>query len=107
MIFIQIPYLKVCAMAIYPFCLIQKMEHRCDVHLLNHEKIHFRQQIELLIVPFYLLYLLNYLILLLVYFSHDKAYRNIVFEREAYANQNNLNYLNQRRVWAFMSYFKS
>jgi hypothetical protein len=62
---------------------------------MNHEFIHFRQQIELLIIPFYILYLLNYLINLIRYHKHTEAYRNILFEREAYENDSNLSYLSE------------
>jgi hypothetical protein len=32
------------------------------------------------------------------------AYRNVVFEREAYENENDLSYLKSRSYWRFMSY---
>jgi hypothetical protein len=73
---------------------------------MNHEFIHFRQQIELLIIPFYILYLLNYLINLTRYHNHIEAYRNILFEREAYENDINLSYLSERRFAAWTSYLK-
>lgn len=73
---------------------------------MNHEFIHFRQQIELLIIPFYILYLLNYLINLIQYHDHMEAYRNIVFEREAYENDSNLSYLSKRRFAAWTSYLR-
>jgi hypothetical protein len=34
------------------------------------------------------------------------AYRNISFEREAYANQRNLDYLNSRRPYSWRRYMK-
>ena len=34
------------------------------------------------------------------------AYRNISFEREAYANQRNLNYLESRPMYAWRRYMK-
>jgi hypothetical protein len=55
--------------------------------------IHIRQQLELLILPFYILYLLNLAINYSVYKNIYTAYRNILFEREAYENDSNLNYL--------------
>lgn len=71
---------------------------------MNHEFIHLRQQIELLIIPFYILYLLNYLINLIIYRSHFLAYRNIAFEREAYENDSRLSYLSGRRFAAWAAY---
>lgn len=58
----------------------------------------------MLVIPFYVIYLINYLINLVIYRQHDKAYREIIFEREAYANEHNKNYLSQRPVWSFMKY---
>ena len=107
MIFIHISLIKVSAIALYPFCLIQHKKYKGHLQLLNHERIHFRQQIELLIIPFYFFYLLHYLILLARLGNHDNAYRNIVFEKEAYANDQNLEYLKTRKIWSFMNYFKS
>lgn len=58
----------------------------------------------MLVIPFYVIYLINYLINLVIYRQHDKAYREIIFEREAYANEQNGDYLSQRPVWSFMKY---
>lgn len=71
---------------------------------MNHELIHFKQQLELLILPFYILYLLNYLVNLLLYRNHSEAYRNIVFEREAYKNDSNYYYLSNRRFASWITY---
>ena len=57
----------------------------------NHEgNIHWPQQLELLIIFFYILYGLEWLIKFFIY--GGKAYRNISFEREAYDNDDNLQY---------------
>lgn len=57
--------------------------------LINHETTHFYQQFGLFIVFFYLLYIIDYIINLIIYKNHHDAYRNIVFEREAYNNEIN------------------
>ena len=105
--FVVVPKLRVAAMAIYPFILIQKVSYKNEVVLVNHEKIHHRQQLELLIVPFYLLYLLHYLYNLLKYRKHQLAYLNIVFEKEAYAQQQNLAYLNTRRMFSWIKHLRA
>lgn len=92
------------AMAVYPFILVKKEEMKQNAELIHHEKIHHRQQLELLIVPFYLLYLLNYLFNLLRYRNHYKAYREIIFEREAFQMDNDLDYLNRRKMFAFVNF---
>ena len=100
MIVIVVPFFHYSAMALYPFLIIKKKEYIDNKLLLNHEHIHFAQQKELLFLGFYILYLLNYLINLFRYFNHDKAYRNIVFEREAFMNEKDFNYLKQRKMFA-------
>ena len=71
---------------------------------MNHEFIHLRQQLELLIVPFYILYLLNYLVNLVYYQNHFLAYKNIAFEREAYENDANPAYLIKRKFASWRHY---
>lgn len=71
---------------------------------INHEKIHLRQQAELLILPFYVWYITEYFIRLLIYRNHHAAYRSISFENEAYANERNNTYLKHRNLWEFIKY---
>jgi len=80
---------------------------KTNYKLINHEKIHLRQQLELLILPFYIWYITEYLIGLIKYRDTKKAYYAISFEREAYANEYNLNYLQTRSFWRFLKYLKS
>lgn len=68
-----------------------------NARIINHEKIHSAQMRELWYLPFYILYLLEWLVRL---FGKGNAYRNVSFEREAYANENNPQYLSYRRRWA-------
>jgi hypothetical protein len=89
---------------LWPFIILKKKELRLDTVFINHEKIHLRQQIELLILVFYLWYIIEYLIRLLQYRSRRPAYRNISFEREAYANEKDLDYLKKRSFWNFLKY---
>jgi hypothetical protein len=99
------PFLGVAGMALFPVILINKKGLLDDKILINHEKIHLKQQAELLLIPFYVLYLINYLINLAWYRKHHTAYLNIVFEREAYANEVNLSYLNDRKWYSWCRYF--
>ncbi len=69
---------------------------------LNHERIHTRQMLEMLIIPFYLFYLTEWLIKLCYYKNSFKAYKNISFEREAYFHENNLNYLRKRNLYEWI-----
>ncbi|AOM76556.1 hypothetical protein BFS30_04930 [Pedobacter steynii] len=91
-------------MAIFPFIILQNKHQKANKALVNHERIHLRQQLELLIIPFYLLYILNYLVNLIRFRNHYLAYFNIRFEREAYANENDLGYLSRRKLFSWFRY---
>jgi hypothetical protein len=85
----------VVAITIYPWIFSREV---MSEETLNHERIHLTQQKELLIIPFFLLYLLEWIVRL----PFDNPYKNISFERESYRNQSNLNYLNIRT--SFLKY---
>jgi hypothetical protein len=71
-----------------------------DRYVRNHELIHCQQQLEWLYVPFYLLYLGEWLWHLIRLRDCDKAYRAISFEREAYAHEHDLDYPGSRKHYA-------
>ncbi len=89
---------------IYPFVFLKYKALKKDAVLLNHEKIHLKQQLELLIIPFFMIYGFEFLIRLLQYKRWSLAYRNISFEREAYFQEAQLNYLKHRRLYSFLKY---
>ena len=92
-------------MAIFPFILLRNKEDKTDLNLVHHERIHIIQQIELLVIPFFMWYFIEYGIRMLQYkFDGHKAYRNISFEREAYANELDLDYLKKRKFYSFLKY---
>jgi hypothetical protein len=88
----------------YPFVFLTDKEDTLNDVFVNHEKIHIRQQLELLVLFFYVWYLLEYLFRLVQYKDRKKAYFNISFEREAYTNEKDLNYLKKRSFWKFLKY---
>ncbi|WP_297332092.1 hypothetical protein [Flavobacterium sp.] len=92
------------AMALFPFLLLKDKKYSSNQVLLQHEKIHFRQQAELLILPFYIWYITEYVVRLVIYKNHSSAYKNISFEREAYANENNTGYLKNRKPYSFFKF---
>lgn len=99
-------YFPYSAIALFPFIFLKSPEQKNNVVLINHERIHLKQQLELLILPFYILYLGNYFINLFRFRDHFKAYYHIVFEQEAYLNEQDLNYLRKRRLFSFRKYFR-
>lgn len=88
--------MDIAAIAIFPFIFIHP-ETTITPRLINHEKIHLRQQLEMLVLPFYVWYLIEYCTV---------GYDNVSFEREAYANDHNLNFLNSRKFFNFVKYHK-
>jgi hypothetical protein len=91
-------------LATFPFVFVKYRVDKENLVFLNHEKIHLRQQLELLVLPFFIWYFLEYLFRLVQYKNADLAYRNISFEREAYANELNLKYLKNRAFWRFLNH---
>lgn len=83
--------------------------------VVNHENIHKEQIKDLGIIfwfleplqiifgslLFYPLYLLNWLINIFIF--PKKAYKKILFEQEAYNNEDNFTYLKNRKHFAFFS----
>ena len=97
---------KFLGIALWPFLLLKDSALKADAIFMNHERIHLRQQVELLVLPFYLWYGIEYLVRLVQYQDRYKAYRNISFEREAYAKENDPAYLKKRSFWGFLGFYK-
>ena len=74
--------------------------------IVRHERIHTRQMLELLVLPFYLLYIIEWLVRLAICRNADQAYRSISFEQEAYDNQDDPTYGQRRRPYAFLRYWR-
>ena len=70
------------AITLFPF--VFHNEETLSNRTLRHETVHLYQQAALLVVPFYLLYLIFWLVGLVRYRNWDRAYRSIPFERSAY-----------------------
>lgn len=77
-------------------------ENRDEV--INHEKIHFYQQLELLFIFHWILYILFYLLYRAKGYGHDSAYRRIPFEKEAYAHEHSKTYLPKRKLFYWLKY---
>ena len=73
---------------------------------INHERIHASQMKELLYILFYAWYVIEWIVRLIQYRDTREAYRNISFEREAYANQGDFSYLKGRGWFGFLKYIK-
>ena len=95
---------KFLGMALWPFIILRNKELLKDSNFLNHEKIHFRQQAELLLVFFYFWYVIEFFFRWAKYQNRYVAYKNISFEREAYRNEKDLDYLKRRSFWRFLKF---
>ena len=108
-------------------CTKCKNKEEMPQHIRNHECIHARQWVECMLASgviiwalvlfadisawwfslsflmFYILYVLEYLIKLIP--CGNDAYRNISFEREAYDNQYDSNYLENGDYFMWLHYF--
>lgn len=94
----------------------------------NHEQIHTKQIEEVMLVTWFIFLFIGWItsfkMFIVWFFSYyiwygieffihyrklkdwNKAYKNISFEKEAYHNANDLNYLTKRKRFAFIKYFK-
>ncbi|MDO4320197.1 MAG: hypothetical protein Q4C34_06425 [Bacteroidales bacterium] len=81
--------------------LFAKRDMQLTHEVINHERIHTRQMIELLIVPFYIIYIIEWLVRVCI--NRGDTYRSYLqtsFEREAYRHGDDLDYLKHRRLYA-------
>jgi len=92
---------------LFPFVFLKSANLKHREALINHESIHLRQQLELLVIPFYVFYLIELFIRLIQYKNWSLAYKNISFEREAYQNEQDISYLKRRPFWQFLKYIRS
>ena len=92
------------AITLFPFIILNNAGQKQNFTLITHEKIHLRQQAELLVILFYAWYGVEYIIRLAQFGSHSLAYRNISFEREAYFYESDNKYLINRRIFSFMKF---
>lgn len=103
-VFKHLFYKNYVGLSLWPFIFLKSKYYKRDRILINHEKIHLRQQQELLILPFYIFYLTEWLLRAIWYWDTYRAYQNISFEREAYKNENRMDYLEQRKPFRFIKY---
>ena len=89
------------AITLFPFIFIKDDG---DDRLINHESIHIAQYRELFVIGFYLVYILDFITGFIKFKNGREAYYSIRFEKEAYANDHNLKYLENREKFAWRKY---
>ena len=71
---------------------------------LTHEAIHTAQMREMLYIPFYTWYFVEWLVKLMIYKNPKEAYWNISFEREAYTYERSYLYLSLRKHYSWWKF---
>lgn len=99
-----IPFKGYKAMCVFPFIFVRKDVRSLTAKDINHEKIHGMQQKETLVLLFYLLYGIEWLVKVIYYRNRHTAYKNVSFEREAYDNQDDITYLDKRKLFSWVKY---
>ena len=120
-----IPFPGYKAITLWPFIFVRKKAwYSNDID--RHERIHGRQQLEMLLVGmvlaavlaavgcgwwslltlpvFYIWYGVEYLVRLCITRSRSRAYRSVSFEQEAYANERDQDYFYHRKWYAWLRY---
>jgi hypothetical protein len=102
-------FMKIGGITLWPFIILREKYQSSTSYwrakrekIINHESIHIAQQGELLVIPFYVLYILEWFIKL--FFYGKRAYYNISFEREAYGYEHSKDYLQTRKPYAWLKY---
>lgn len=69
---------------------------------IRHEQIHTCQMREMLFIGFYLWYVTEWFVRLLMCLDAKRAYYSISFEEEAYKYQEDVSYLERRRKYEWL-----
>ena len=95
-------FFPVGGITLFPFIVVNaKYESET---MIRHERIHLVQQMEMLVLGFYLLYLYDWFKHLILTGRPYEAYKTIRFEQEAYDNQEVVGYLDNRKAFAWRKY---
>ena len=94
-------FINIGAITLWPFVISRTSFNK---RVLDHEKIHIRQQQEMLVIGFYIMYVYYWLCGYLVHRDSQIAYFSIPFEQEAYEKEHDENYLHNRPFWAWRQY---
>lgn len=70
----------------------------------THEAIHYEQWKECLILLFLPIYGLEYIVKLICTFNHNRAYKSVSFEQEAYEYDEYVAYPKERKAYYWTKY---
>ena len=100
-----IPFRGYKAMTLLCFIFVRNGFELSDEDI-RHESIHWEQQKEMLIIPCFLWYLIEFIVNLFKFNDWSKAYRNISSESEAYDFEKEKDYLALRKRFAWFNYLR-
>lgn len=91
------------AITIGPFIFIRRGTKLSEMDC-NHEAIHWEQYKETLVVGFFLIYVIEFIYKFLFIYGGEwkKTYHNLSMEKEAYMNQENLEYIKNRKHYKWI-----
>lgn len=94
---------NVLAITLCPFGIYFRDQKSLDnKNTVNHESIHWKQQLEMLVIFFYIWYLIEWGIRCIK--NKNTAYSLISFEQESYDNDKNMSYLQTRKNFSWFKY---
>ena len=94
-------FINISAITLFPFII---SKHEMSEETIRHETIHIEQQKELLVILFYILYVWYWLLGRVKGMNNSEAYMNIPFEKEAYTEMYDENYISKRKNFAWIDY---
>jgi len=94
-------FINIWAITLYPFIICKGT---LDQQTRIHEVIHLKQQRELLLIGFYILYVGYWVWNLVKHQSFQAAYKEIPFEKEAYAHDEDPTYPLNRKAFSWRRY---
>ena len=102
-----IPFKGFIAINLFGIIFVRKEYKNCLYRsVINHENIHTAQMKEMLYIFFYIWYFVEWVIKCFKYGSNE-AYFRISFEREAYSNEYNYDYLSKRKHYSWFKFIKN
>ena len=101
-------FMKIGGIALWPYIILRERYRDNNYYvkqaprIIRHETTHIKQQKEMLVLFFYIWYFVEWFIKLFIF--GKSAYRNISFEREAFGNEDDINYLEHRKPYSWIKY---
>lgn len=87
-----------------PFGIYLKKDYLSSEAVINHESIHWKQQMEMLVIFFYLWYIIEWFCKYIIHGS--QSYYYISFEREAYKYDDDSEYLKNRKHFGWIKFLR-